>query len=80
MFEAGTCACEIANRKKEKRIVNEPKTIWPAMCKRNVPMNITAVNTPHMARYAAMAVSLEGGAQPNFARMISVTRENQKNP
>ena len=62
----------IARRK--KRIVNEPKTIWPAMCKRNVPMNITAVNTPHMARYAAMAVSLEGGAQPNFARMLADIR------
>ena len=47
-----------ANRKNNN--VREPKTTCKARLIENVPINITAVNTPHMARYAPIAVSFEG--------------------
>jgi hypothetical protein len=41
---------------------------------------ITAVNKPHMARYAAIAVSLDAAPQPSFVSTISVTSDNQNRP
>ena len=62
------------------KIVSVANTTCKARLSRNVPMNITAVNNPHMARYAAIAVSLEAAAHPNFATTISVTSESQNRP
>src|SRR5207247_10551707 len=67
----------MASRK--KRMVSEPKTTWPATCNRSVPTNMTAVNKPHMAREAANTMSVVGVAHLNFAMMMNVTKEDQKN-
>ena len=68
----------MASRK--KRMVSDPNTTCPATCSRIVPTNMTAVNKPHMKRYAAMAVSLVGVPHPNFARIMSVTSDSQNKP
>ena len=61
-------------------MASEPKMTCNATFNRDVPMNITAVNNPHMNRYAAIAVALVGVAHPNFGKTISATTENQNKP
>ena len=57
-----------------------PKTTCNARFSSNVPTNMTAVNNPHIARYAAIAVSFEAAPQPTFVRIIIVTSESQNSP
>jgi len=62
--------------KRKNNNVREPKTTCKARLIENVPINITAVNNPHIARYAAMEVSFEAGLHPIFGRTISTTSES----
>src|SRR2546429_72918 len=64
--------------RRKNRMVSEPKTTCPATCKRSVPTNITAVNKPHIARYAAIAVSLDAAPPPNLPKKKGLPQRKQK--
>ena len=57
-----------------------PNTTCKARLRCRVPMNMTAVNKPHRARYAAMDVSFEAVAHPILGRTRIATRVSQKKP
>ncbi len=51
-----------------------------ARFRRSVPMNMTPVNNPHIARYAAIAVSSDFAPHPSLVKTIIVTNESQNKP
>lgn len=68
---------------KKNRTNRLPKTICSALFALRVPKNIAKVNSPHMKKYAAIAVSV-GAEMPekkdSLGKTNSATKDHQKRP